>query len=75
MLTNAVRSLSRLAFVACLFVVAVAAAPALAATAATDDPPAVEPTLVTALQLLTNDSAGSGEAARGARAARPAYPG
>ena len=57
MLTNAVRSFSRLAFLACLFVVAVAAAPALAATAATDDSPAVEPTLVTALQLLTNDGA------------------
>ena len=62
MLTNAARSLSRLALVACLLLVAIAVAPALAATTATDDSPAVEPTLVTALQLLTNDGVSAGQA-------------
>jgi hypothetical protein len=61
MFTNAARSLSRLALVACLLLVAIAVAPALAATTATDDSPAVEPTLVTALQLLTNDGLSAGQ--------------
>ena len=65
MLTNAARSSSRLALVACLLLVGIAAiavTPALAATTATDDSPAVEPTLVTALQLLTNDGVSAGQA-------------
>ena len=62
MFTTAARSLSRLALVACLLLVAIAVTPALAATTATDDSPAVEPTLVTALQLLTNDGVSAGQA-------------
>ena len=62
MLTNAARSLSRLALIACLLLAAIAVAPALAATTATDDSPAVEPTLVTALQLLTTDGVSAGQA-------------
>ena len=62
MLSTAARSLSRLALVACLLLVAMAVTPALAATTATDDSPAVEPTLVTALQLLTNEGVSAGQA-------------
>jgi hypothetical protein len=73
MLTNAARSLSRLSLVAGLLLVAIAVAPALAATTATDDSPAVEPTLVTALQLLTNDGL-SAEQALALSVTGDAYP-